>query len=64
MNWIAAGSVVLWFILAFWLGGSSGAGAVFVMSIVLAIGLGVTRIAMWTRYRRDMRAELSTPPQE
>lgn len=62
MRLIAACSIVLWLVLAVWLGNSFGAEAVFGMSIVLAVGLLVVRIALWVRYRRDMRAELSSQP--
>lgn len=58
MRRIVAGSIVLWFILAIWLGNSIGAEAVFAMSIILTVGLVVVWVTMWLRYRRDMRANL------
>jgi hypothetical protein len=60
MRRIVVGSIILWFILAIWLGNSFGAEAVFVMSIILSVGLIVARVARWMSYRRDLRVELAS----
>jgi membrane protein CcdC involved in cytochrome C biogenesis len=59
MNRIVVLSIIVWIVLTIWLGGSFGADAVIAMSAILAIGLVITRITLWVRYRRDMRAELA-----
>jgi hypothetical protein len=59
---IGFGSVVLWFILVICLNGTGNGGSIVTMSVVLAVGLVITRVALWLRYRRDMRADLDSHP--
>jgi membrane protein implicated in regulation of membrane protease activity len=58
MRRIAAGSVILWFVLALFLAGSHAGSAIVPVSIVMLIGLAAIRFSLWRRYRRDMSAEL------
>lgn len=59
MRRIVAGSVVLWFVLAIVLANNDSSGAIVPMSIVMLIGLAITRVVTWKRYRLHMRAELA-----
>lgn len=59
MRRILAGSIVLWFILAVVLANNDSGSAIAPMSVVMLVGLALTRITMWIRYRRDMRVELA-----
>ena len=58
MRRIAAGSVILWFFMVILLAGNNAGGAIVPVSILMLISLAATRITLWSRYRRDMKAEL------
>lgn len=59
MRRIVVASVFLWIALAIYLQDASGSSALVPLSITMFIGLALTRIGMWVRYRRDLRAELA-----
>lgn len=60
MRRIAAGSVILWFVMVILLAGNDAGGAIIPMSIIMLIVLAAIRVTLWSRYRRDMKAELTT----
>jgi hypothetical protein len=59
MRRIAASSVILWFVAAILLAGNHAGSAIVPVSIIMLIGLAAIRFSLWSRYRRDMRAELA-----
>jgi hypothetical protein len=59
MRLIAASSVILWFVMAILLAGNHAGSAILPVSIIMLVGLAVIRISLWSRYRRDLRAELA-----
>lgn len=54
MTRIVRGSIVLWIILAIYLGNNIGGGAIVPMSIIMIIGLAVVRFVMWREVVRDL----------
>jgi hypothetical protein len=58
MRRIASVSVILWFIMAFFLAGNHAGSAIVPVSIIMIVGLTAIRFSLWSRYRRDMKAEL------
>lgn len=58
MRRIVGGSILLWFVMAVVLANNESAGILVPVSIAMMIGLAITRVVMWSRYRLHMRADL------